>query len=144
LAKYLAGLVSQFVGHSDYHIRNSEAFVQKLQSFSLKETDILVNFDVSLFTKVPLDDTLPLLSRQFHKQTAYLIRHVLTTTYFLSDGSFYDQKDGVAMGSSLAPVVANYYMEHFEQRAISSAMKKPASWFRIVDDTFLVWPHGKD
>jgi hypothetical protein len=40
--------------------------------------------------------------------------------------------------------MANFYMEHFEQQAISSAEKKPARWFRYVDDTFLVWTHGKD
>jgi hypothetical protein len=67
-----------------------------------------VSFDVvSLFIKVPLDDTLQLLSQHFRKQTVDLIRHVLTTTYFLFDGSFYGQKDGEAMGSPLAPVVAN-------------------------------------
>jgi hypothetical protein len=33
-------------------------------------------------------------------------------------------------------------MEHFEQRA--SAAKKPAHWYRYVDDTFVVWPHGKE
>jgi hypothetical protein len=68
-----------------------------------------------------LDDTLQLLPQNFHEQTVDLIRHVLSTTYFLFNGSFYEQKDGVAMGSPLAPVVANFYMEHFEQQAISSA-----------------------
>jgi hypothetical protein len=59
-----------------------------------------VSFDVvSLFTKVPLEDTLEVLSQHLHKQTLSLIRHVLTTTYFLYEGSFYDQKDRVAMGS---------------------------------------------
>jgi hypothetical protein len=100
LAKYLAGLLSPFVGQSDHHIKNSETFVQKLHSIRLQDTDILVSFDVvSLFTKVPLEDTLQVLSQHLHKQTLSLIRHVLTTTYFLYEGSFYDQKDGVAMGS---------------------------------------------
>jgi hypothetical protein len=47
------------------------------------------------------------------------------------------------MGSPLALVIANFYTEHFEQQAISSAIKKPARWHRYVDDTFVVWPHGK-
>ena len=33
-------------------------------------------------------------------------------THFLFKGSFYDQIDGVAMGSSLAPVLANLFMGH--------------------------------
>jgi hypothetical protein len=84
LVKYLTGLLSLLVGQSDHHIRNSEVFVLKLQPIKLHEMDILVSFDVVLlFTKAPLDDTLQLLSGQFHKQTADLIRHVLTTTHFL-------------------------------------------------------------
>jgi hypothetical protein len=35
-------------------------------------------------------------------------------------------------------------MEHFEKQVISSAAKKPTRWYRYVDDTFVVWPHGKD
>jgi hypothetical protein len=60
----------------------------------------LVNFDVeSLSTKVPIEDTIQLLSINFNKQSVEIFRHVLTTTYFLYDGSFCDQKHGVAMGS---------------------------------------------
>jgi hypothetical protein len=59
LAKYLTDLLIPLVEQSDCHIRNSEAFVQKLQSMELQETNILVSLDVvSLFTKVPLDDTI--------------------------------------------------------------------------------------
>jgi hypothetical protein len=35
-------------------------------------------------------------------------------------------------------------MEHFEKQVISSTAKKPTRWYRYVDDTFVVWPHGKD
>jgi hypothetical protein len=38
----------------------------------------------------------------------------------------------------LAPVIANFYMEHFEQKAVSTAIKKPARWYRYVDDIFAV------
>jgi hypothetical protein len=145
LAKYLAGLLSPFVGQSNHHIKTSEMFVQNLHSISLQETDILMSFYVvSLVTKVLLEDTLQLLSQHLHKQTVSLIRHVLTTTYSLHEDSFYDQKDGVVMGSPLAPVVANLYMEHFERQALSLVIKKPTHWYRSVDDTFVVWPHGKD
>jgi hypothetical protein len=84
-----------------------------------------------------------LLSAKFNKQTFDLFRHVLTTTYLPYDGSSYDQKEGVAMGSPLAPVIANFYMEHFEQKAISAAIKKSARWYRYVNDIFALWSHGK-
>ena len=56
----------------------------------------------------------------------------------------YEQINGVAMGSPLSPVVANIFMEHFEDKAINSAPEKPQQWRRYVDDTHFIWPHGKD
>jgi hypothetical protein len=35
-------------------------------------------------------------------------------------------------------------MGYFEQKAISAVMKKPARWYRYVDDVFAVWSYGKD
>jgi hypothetical protein len=119
-------------------------FVQELKSISLQEGDILVTSDVLLFTKVQLEDMMQLLLQHLDEQMVVLVRHVLTTMYFLYNGSFYDQKDGVTMRSPLAPVVANFYMEHFEQQAISSTTRKSTWWYRYVDDTFVVWPHGKE
>jgi hypothetical protein len=48
------------------------------------------------------------------------------------------------MGSPPAPVMANFYMHHLEQQALSTAPLKPAHWFRFVNNTFVVWPHGRD
>jgi hypothetical protein len=41
-----------------------------------------------------------------------------------------NQTDGVAMGLPLAPVIANCYMEHFKQLAISLVPKRPTHWYR--------------
>jgi hypothetical protein len=43
------------------------------------------------------------------------------------------------MGSPLAPVMVNFYMEHFEQQGISSSTRKTMWWY-----TYVVWPHGKN
>ena len=48
------------------------------------------------------------------------------------------------MGSPLSPIVANLYMEAFEERALKSAVQRPRVWLRYVDDTFVIWPHGED
>jgi hypothetical protein len=101
------------VNLSEHHIRNSEDFMQKLHNINLQSTDILVNFDVvSVFTKVPLKDSLQQLGQHFETSTMYLFRQALTSTYCYN-GQFYNQTDRVAMGSPLAPVMTNFYMEHF-------------------------------
>ena len=68
----------------------------------------------------------------------------LRTTYFEFDGDIYEQKDGAAMGSPLSPVLANIYMEMFEEEAIDSATHKSSFWVRYIDDTFVIWPHGRN
>jgi hypothetical protein len=59
-------------------------------------------------------------------------------------GQFYKQTDGVAKGSPLSSVIANFFMEDFEKKALELAIHKPAYWFRYVNDTFVVWPHGSE
>ena len=79
----------------------------------------MVSFDiVSLFTNVPIMDSLQILSKHFDKDGLALFKHTLTSSYFCFNGQCYEQTDGVAMGSLLSPVFAKFYMEDFERRAI--------------------------
>jgi hypothetical protein len=80
---------------------------------------------VSLFTKVPIRETMDLLGRHFEGDILGLFRHVLTTSYFAFSGQFYGQTDGVAMGLPLSPVIANFYMEDYEKAALESAPRQP-------------------
>ncbi|XP_015125032.1 uncharacterized protein LOC107046828, partial [Diachasma alloeum] len=61
----------------------------------------------------------------------------------LFEREFYEQKSGAAMGSPISPIIANIFMEHFENDTLKSVAQKPAVWFRYVDDTFVIWPHGR-
>jgi len=126
-------------------VKNSLHFIRILESLKTKPGDLIVSFDVvSLFTKVPVEESLTLLSQHFNKYILALYKHVLTSTYFCVDGQFYEQTDGIAMGSPLSPVIAKFYMEDFELKAIKQATNKPACWYRYVDYTFVIWPHGKE
>ncbi|XP_046382357.1 uncharacterized protein LOC124153305 [Ischnura elegans] len=145
LARYLAGILSPYVGGCEHHIKNSAEFVGTLEELRTDENDLLVSLDVvSLFTRVPLQDTLKLLADKFDHRTVKLFLRTLTSTYFQYRGEFYEQADGVAMGSPLSPVIANFFMEHLEEKALNSAPLRPKVFFRYVDDTFLIWPHGRE
>ena len=52
------------------------------------------------------------------------------------------------MGSPISPIVANLYVEYFEQKALNTA-STPRLWCRYVDDqtsyntlTVLIWPYN--
>jgi hypothetical protein len=59
-----------------------------------------------------------------------LLEVCLRTTYFQVEDRFYQQKSGMAMGSSLFPIIRNIFVEHFEQLSLDSAPHKPAMWLR--------------
>ena len=110
----------------------------------------MCSFDVSsLFTNVPLDETIqicldklyalpdpPTLPRSVLK---VLLEFVTKKSHFIFNGQYYDQIDGVAMGSPLGPVLANIFMCHFEEKWVLNSNARPSACFRYVDDTFTLF-----
>jgi hypothetical protein len=86
---------------------------------------------VSLFTRVTTVELLNLLSQHFSGNILVLFTYVLTPTYFSAGGQFYEQRDGVAMGSPLSSVITNFFMEDFEERALAQATHKLLCWSAV-------------
>jgi hypothetical protein len=119
-----------------------------LKSVNLHWLDIFVHFEVvSLFTIVPVDDALQVISNKLHNndtpaELSALQSEDITelpvvcmrTTCFQADDKFFQQKDGVAMGSSVT-LVTNIYMEQFENLTHDSAQHKPSLCSLSVDNT---------
>jgi len=90
----------------------------------------MVSYDmVSPFTKVPITLSLELLSHLLEDDALALFKHVLTSTYFCFEEQFYEQTNGVAMGSPLSLVINNFFMEDFEKKVLEQATHKPVCWF---------------
>ena len=89
-----------------------------------------VSFDVeSLFTNVPLQRTLEIIIERIYNKKLIdtnlkkstlrkLIRDTCTKTAFSCNNQLYEQIDGVSMGDSLGPVLANIIMTEFEQTIV--------------------------
>ena len=68
-----------------------------------------------------------------------------TQTHFIFNGSFYDQIDGVAMGSPLAPILANLFMRHHEKLWLKNFHGSTILFCcQYVDDTFCLFHSEHD
>ena len=76
-------------------------------------------------------------------QLVEFIELCLQSTFFQFGDEYLEQTDGAAMVSPLSPVVANLFVEDLEEKAIRSASPALKTWFRYVDNTFVLWPHGE-
>ena len=99
----------------------------------------------SLFTNVPLQETIDIaINLVFNhnpnlnitkKELKKLLLFATSQTPFLFNGKFYNQIDGVAMGSPLASVLANIFMGFYESKWLNEHnLNKPKFHLRYVDD----------
>ena len=147
VAKVLSRVIQPLVGKSPHNIQSTGDFVSKAKRFTLQLGECLSSYDVtSLFTSVPIDPALNVIKDLLEKDEKSNDRTVLSVqniiellgfclhnTYFSFQNKFYEQVEGVPMGSPVSPIVASLYMESFERKALRSATT-PWAWFRFVDD----------
>ena len=113
----------------------------------------MASFDIkSLFTNIPRTETLNLCVQNLYRNQTHvgnltqssfysLLKITMFESFFIFDGKFYEQCDGVAMGFPLRPTLAIVFMCHFENIWLENcpAHLKPIVYRRFVDDTVLLF-----
>ena len=103
-----------------------------------------------MFTNIPLQECIDFAvsyitdgNSDLKLSKSDLIKLVLiatSQTHFLFNDKVYDQVDGVAMDSSLAPVLANLFLGHHERLWLNTYKGPPVHLYRrYVDDTFCLF-----
>ena len=152
LSKFVANIIkpASFNNKFDTDLDNTFNFVNQIKDIKL-EGKKMVSFDVrSLFTNIPIKKTIKVcLDRLYRgdprnkpyipeKVLEKLLQMCVCDNTFIFNNTVYQQIDGVAMGSSLGPLLANIYMAHLEEEHfLKNVMDFTPSYYRrYVDDTF--------
>ena len=150
-SKWAADVLSGYVGLiSDAHIKSTRDFYTRIKMCRAKGK--LLSLDIkSLFTNIPVDEAIevirahstgpdPTFKNLPIEPDLFCDILSLCTSYnqFTFGDQCYRQITGVPMGSSLSPVLANIYMEHFEANLLGDIPIdiRPSIWMRYVDDIF--------
>ena len=67
-----------------------------------------------------------------------LLEFCFNNVYLLFQDKFYEQREGIAVGSPVHPIVASLIMEDFEIRVIKTAENPPGIWRGYKDETYVI------
>ena len=85
-----------------------------------------------------LQELFPQSQGDYRNSLLDLLEFCLSTTYFTFRDDYYKQVHGCAMGSPVSPIMANIFMEKFEEKVLEECPCAPKVWYRFVDDTFSI------
>ena len=149
LAKFLLTFIQPHTTN-EYTVRDSFHFVSMIDS--MDHHLVMASLDVdSLFTNIPLQETINIVTEKVYankrkvngitkRDFKKLLQLSTGGTVFYFNGSYYKQKDGVAMGSPLGPALANAFLCHHERFWLEDCPLSyaPVFYARYVDDIFVL------
>ena len=119
----------------------------------MPEDTILCTIDVvGLYPNIPHEDGLVAMRKALDERedktvsTDFLIELaecVLKNNIFEHNTSFYKQLRGTAIATKMALPYAILFMGDLETKILKDCDKKPFTWWRYIDDIFMLWQHGE-
>ncbi|XP_055853213.1 uncharacterized protein LOC129916968 [Episyrphus balteatus] len=150
LSKYLVKILNNITVNSKYNVKNASSFISTVSPVVLEQDHVLVSFDVvSLFTNIPIQLALELVEKSWNiikdhtripksKFLEILRFCVIDNNYLEYDKIFYQQKQGVPMGSPASPILADIVMEALLDSVFDKIPNKPKLITKYVDDIFII------
>lgn len=149
LSKMMSKTLKEKYEFKEIHsIKNSKELIEKLKNVDINKNTILVTIDVKdMYTNISIRRVIELIKSNRMKEYQYkgqLIKNIevcMEQNYFRFNNKYYIQTRGLPMGSSLSPIMAEIYMNNFEEQVIqkSEYKNKIKKWIRYVDDVLIIW-----
>ena len=135
LSKFLTNLLAPVIPTTNC-TKDSFTFCEEIKKVRTTNK-FLISYVCSLFTSIPLKEAIDIAVdllfehnpdfKITNNELRKLFAFATSGIHFLFDGSFYDQIDGVAMGSPLGPVLVNLFMGYHE-----------ANWLQVFKDCEII------
>ena len=121
LSKWVANRINTYAASQDTVLTDTNALIALLRGVELREDDdiMLSTADVeSLYTSIPIPGALVAVEERLRacgvdesslRITINAVAYVLRNNFFECNGNVYHQRKGLAMGTPLAPPVANLF-----------------------------------
>ena len=91
IAKFLDNKLKPLVGEIESFVKDLSSFFNELKGIRLDLGDNMVSFDVvSLYTNIPINESIEIIIHITNADTAYLVEISLTSTFFRFEGEFYE------------------------------------------------------
>ena len=161
-SKMLVEILQPTLNKNPIRIINSSKFVQEAKEWNISSNEFQVSYDVvALYPSVPISKSIDvitdMISADFDeiskrtklskKDIRELIELCLSKCYFLWRNRIYLIKDAGPIGLSLMVVMAESYLQHLEEKAISVALSRNVSLIsfkRYVDDSHARFENSSD
>ena len=128
------------------YIKDSPHLISLLENTPIPSNPILATIDVSsLYTNIPQDEGTEACldaidaAEASHNPTdilRQLFEIILKFNVFSFDGQIYEQIQGTAMGTKMAPFYTNLFMDKFERAFLAQEPIQPLVWKR---DILCIW-----
>lgn len=150
LATLFTKILDKVFPENGFHVKNSLELKTKIEDTNIQTHEIMLSFDVvSMFTSILIEIVIEILKERskeiyetfnipfplFEKILKFILKECAV---FKWQGNWYRQKDSLAMGSPLSPILAKILMNKIINVTLSKLHTPPKVLALYVDDSFWV------
>ena len=159
LAKFIDNIIKRTTKiNNEYAAINTVNFAKKVEGTILQPQDCMISLDiVNLYMNIPKKEAIQCLkdklvnegnlNDQEINQIILLTETILQQNYFMYNNKYYICSTGIAMGGPLSSTISQIYLNKIEENKIMNVanpyQKHITTYFRHVDDTFMIFSGTK-
>lgn len=154
-AKKLDNIIRNNINLNPSHsLKNSLELVDNIRNVPINPGQNIMSLDVdNMYTNIPVDEAIETLKIRLKENNSLndvkinevcnLAKLITKQNYFQFNDKYYIQREGLAMGSPLSSILAEIYLNDFENKHIMSHTNKFRNsivyYYRYVDDAICLF-----